>query len=296
MTQSVISNQVKKISSKVPFAAAWLKNKDRKEYYYFEGTSTIDWNGQTLENDECVVVSLEPQELKEIQDMLANNPDELPLYELIENNGSEVLKKKLLTVEHEDGIWSFSPTKLESFTPTYAYRFSVHIFHEETEKNLDCVVAVPLSDHEYATLLACYETIPNLTFNRLEAYLPELHASITESIALRTDIPAYNHPFCVGFDELVEDHNAIYRLFKEDEFAEIPRASFLEDVLLEQAEEYIEGKYSIDSFVLAMHDDSQPELDTFHRQILEQESLMVQQGKKSTKEAVQSIFEAFSII
>lgn len=77
----------------------------------FDGVRLIDFKGETLEEDFCNEVELTDSEYTMLTALIGNNPEELPLYELIELNASEELKSKLMTCSDKGEMFTFLPTK-----------------------------------------------------------------------------------------------------------------------------------------------------------------------------------------
>lgn len=77
----------------------------------FEGVRLYDFKGDTLE-DECFNnVELSEAELATLTNIMNNNREELPLYELIELNTDEELKRKLMTCCDNNEKNTFLPIK-----------------------------------------------------------------------------------------------------------------------------------------------------------------------------------------
>lgn len=77
----------------------------------FDGVRLIDIKGETLEEVFCNEVELTEAEYAMLTALIGNNPEELPLYELIELNANEELKGKLMTCSENGEFFTFLPEK-----------------------------------------------------------------------------------------------------------------------------------------------------------------------------------------
>lgn len=77
----------------------------------FDGVRLIDFKDETIEEDFLNEVMLSEDECTVLAKILDNNPEELPLYELIDLKLSGELKDKLMTCCYDGEIFTFLPTR-----------------------------------------------------------------------------------------------------------------------------------------------------------------------------------------
>lgn len=77
----------------------------------FDGVRLVDINGDTQEEDFCNEVELTEDECAVLTGLIDDNPDELPLYELIDQKLSGELKDRLMTCSCYGEFFTFLPEK-----------------------------------------------------------------------------------------------------------------------------------------------------------------------------------------
>jgi len=270
----------------MPWAMTYLREyKQRKAWYFFEDENP----DETLP---VVDVQLSDEQVQRLEAMLADNPDELPIWELIEERGDKELMYAIMGAESLDDGYVILP---DSYGDRhYRYRFTVMVFPALGEVPVKYACDIVLTDEEYCRLLVAMKVDREyFTFNHLATLDAELYATITKKLLCSLQTPTYAHEFAVWCDEAMEDVKAAELLEQpEDASDEVTAPAFNEAVFATEAKEFLYGHLSLDAYVDAHRDVPRDEkMDELRRCFFEKQLGDYQGGKLSFDEAYDALME-----
>lgn len=280
-----------RFESQMPTALTYLRGYKKRQTWYWLEDENADMTLTVMD------VTLTDEQVKRLNEMLADNPDELPLWELIENSGDAELLYAMTGAKDPDQGYIMLP---ETFSePHHRYKFSVMVFptQEDAPKKFECDIV--LSDDEYCRLLvAIMMDREYFTFNHLASIAPKLYASITEQIMCSLQTPTYAHEFAVWCDEAMEDVKAIELLKQpENPYDEVTGPNFFGAIYHTEVKEFLNGSLSLDAFVEARSESPRDEnMDGTRRCYFATQLSDYKSGKLSYDEAYDALLQFVEVM